>query len=169
MVDSEGEFEAAAGEWKATGAESMPGLGEESGEPMPDMGEEVDESTENPSGEVEEVDGTPETEKPAIISNHAGMSDVEESKESEEIEKMLGNVEDADDVIVDYTPDNSYAETEVVAGDQATPELAAGKYLGGDMGLYWMVSIMVFLAAFILYRRATRNKKPAKEGKISLI
>ena len=44
MVDSEGEFEAAEeGEWNATGADSMPGLGEDSGEPMPDMGEEVNE------------------------------------------------------------------------------------------------------------------------------
>jgi len=73
MVDTEGEFEAAEeGTWKATGADSMPGLDEEIDEPMPDMGEEVDEVTENPSGEVEEVDGTPETEKPAIMPEHQG-------------------------------------------------------------------------------------------------
>jgi len=54
MVDTEGEFEAAEeGTWKATGADSMPGLDEESGEPMPDMGEEVNEKAELPTGDME--------------------------------------------------------------------------------------------------------------------
>jgi len=45
MVDSKGKFLAAEeGSWKVTGADSMPGLGEDSGEPMPDMGEEVTEA-----------------------------------------------------------------------------------------------------------------------------
>ena len=44
MADSKGKFTAAEeGEWKATGADSMPGLGEDDGEPVPDMGEEVEE------------------------------------------------------------------------------------------------------------------------------
>ena len=54
MVDTEGEFEAAEeGTWKATGADSMPGLDEEIDEPMPDMGEEVNEKLERPTGNME--------------------------------------------------------------------------------------------------------------------
>jgi len=42
MHESEGDFELAEeGEWKATGAKSMPGLDVEIDEPVPDMGEEV--------------------------------------------------------------------------------------------------------------------------------
>ena len=49
MVDSKGKFKASKGEWRSSGADSMPGLGEDDGEPVPDMGEEVEEEGEIPS------------------------------------------------------------------------------------------------------------------------
>jgi len=49
MVNSKGKFKASKGEWRSSGADSMPGLGEDDGEPVPDMGEEVEEEGEIPS------------------------------------------------------------------------------------------------------------------------
>ena len=104
------------------------------------------------------------------------MTEEEESKQGEnepsaaEIEKMLneaGLEQDDPNFQADYIP--GLSQPPGLENSEGAPELAATKYLGGDMGVYWIASIFVFLAGFMFYRRATRNKKPVKEGKTSLI
>jgi len=64
--------------------------------------------------------------------------------------------------------DPRYYNTEIDESE-GIPELAASKYLGGDMGIYWLVSIFVLIVAFMLFRKSRRNKKTVTVGEFSLI